>query len=626
MSAKIRFLSFTGGLLSTVIVLITLVSFYNFKSSSVSGYTNQLQTQAQLILESVDQKIQRYFDSLNLMSDMLAIDEQGNIDVEKVTGKLTHMMENLNIVSAYVGLENGVTYLPSGEIKNFNAKKLNREWYTRIFSGEKEIITTPFTSSSGDLVMALAVPVTRQGKVVATLNLNIPINSITHYIESLSESNQIFTAREDGFLLSAIYPDFIGKNLYEKRPSYSAYRDRPGVGHYYNSNGKTYFVINAKAKTTGWTVWAWDTKENIESASRHNLFQSIGLSIVLITTTLVALYFLITKLMYVPIGGEPKQIERMVQQVSEGDLTISNTNYQNTTGILAATLSMVANFRNIIKQINSATDHLGDASQRISDVATTVNQSSENQMEQLEQSATAMNQMSITVCEVARNAQDASVAAEQAYSHSLQGMNVVNDMNNSINNLVQGIENVVEVNCKLEAETQSIDGILEVIDGISEQTNLLALNAAIEAARAGEYGRGFAVVADEVRSLANRTKESTSEIQSMISHLQIEAKRSVKLMQANMADALTTSEKSGAANNALLSIQTSVSAIQNMNEQIATAAEQQTLVASEINSNITAISELAKSTFESSNSNMAMANELTDIAESLNKSVDLFKL
>jgi methyl-accepting chemotaxis protein len=130
----------------------------------------------------------------------------------------------------------------------------------------------------------------------------------------------------------------------------------------------------------------------------------------------------------------------------------------------------------------------------MSNAASEVNQRSESQMMQLEQASTAMNEMTVTVDEVARNALQASSAAKEANDHTTQGISVVGEMNQNIVALVEGIENVVQVSNKLEQETLSIGGILEVIDGISEQTNLLALNAAIEAARAGEHGRGFSVI------------------------------------------------------------------------------------------------------------------------------------
>ncbi|WED29387.1 methyl-accepting chemotaxis protein [Vibrio sp. DW001] len=626
MSAKIKLLSFIGILFTFAILLVTAVSFFNFKSTSVSGYTHSLERQSFLISNALDEKMQRYFDSLNLMSASLSIDDQGNIDVESVTKTLKTIENDLGVLASYVGLKSGITYLPKGEIPNFNAKSLGREWYERIFAGERNIITTPYTSSTGNLVMALAVPVIRSDKVVATLSVNLPVDGITQFIEHLSHDNQLFVSRSDGFILAAKYPDYIGKNLFEMHPSYKEYKDKTGSSHSYQFEGQDYFVVNAVAQSLGWSIWAWDTSSNINAASNDNLVQSTSIAIILVLISLVVVYLLITKLMYVPIGGEPKEIEDLVHKVANGDLSLQHTTTGTESGVYAATLYMTSNLRSIIQNINHAAEELNTSSVKMSSSAKEVNLSSEQQMMQLEQASTAMNQMTVTVDEVARNALQASSAAQEANDYSDRGISVVTEMNQNINKLVQGIEKVVVVTNKLEQETQSIGHILEVISSISEQTNLLALNAAIEAARAGEHGRGFAVVADEVRNLANRTKESTSEIQEMITKLQVEAKQSVELMEVNVHDAQSTSEKSDSANDALQAIRDSVSVILDMNNQIATAAEEQTHVAAEINVNVVEINDIAKSTFDRSKNNTRMANQLTDIASSLNQSVDSFKL
>lgn len=626
MSAKLKLLCSTGVLLAAAILITTLVSFFNFKSASVASYTHTLDTQAYLIANAVDQKMQRYFDSLNLMSNNLSIDADGNVDVAQVTQKLKEIESDLDVLASYVGLKSGITYLPKGEIPNFNAKDLGREWYKRIFAGEKNIITTPYTSSAGNLVMALGVPVIRDGKVVATLCANIPVNSISEYIASLTETNQLYAAREDGFILAAKFPEYVGQNLFELKPSYKEFQAQSGSSHYYEFEGNDYFVINAKAAGTGWTIWAWDMKDNIHSASNNNLLQGSMIAITLIIFSLFVTYILITRLMYRPVGGEPQEIEQTVKSVSEGDLTMAGQSPEQATGIYGATLAMVNNLKSIIEGINGAAEHINSSSVEITSAAENVLTSSETQMKQIEQASTAMNEMTISVDEVANNALQASTAAQEANENSDQGISVVNELNQNIAKLVSGIEAVVEVNNKLELETQSIGSILAVIDEISEQTNLLALNAAIEAARAGDHGRGFSVVADEVRSLANRTKASTNEIQEMIARLQSEAKKSVELMQVSVNDAQATAEKSNSANEALQAIRESVSVILEMNNQIASAVEQQTHVAAEINNNVIEINNIAQTTYSSSSSNSERAKELTSIAESLNRSVEVFKL
>lgn len=628
MSAKAKIIASIGTLFAVVILLIALVGFFNFKSASIDGYTEKLGTQAFLISNAVDQKIQRYFDVLVSTSHQLNVADGSAIDVAKLLKQLEDTQTSLGVLAAYVGFENGETYLPSskGLIPNFNAKSLKREWYTRIFAGESKIITTPYTSSSGNQVMALAVPVKHQGKIIAALSVNLEVNTISQFVNSLSETNQLFVSRSDGYVIASKYPEYVGKNLFELRPSYNNYKQETGSSHSYTFDGEKYFVVNARADNLGWTIWSWDKWQNINAASNSNLALSGFMAVVCIFISLGLMWVLVNKLMYLPIGGEPKEIERIVQEVAKGDLSITAQTNGTETGIYAAVIAMVNNLRQMIEHINTAAHELDSSSHQMSGTSIQVNQSSEQQMVQLDQTATAMNEMTVTVEEVARNAQHASSSVEETNGYSNTGISVVANMHASIATLVDGIEKVVVVTNKLEQETVRIGGILEVIDGISEQTNLLALNAAIEAARAGEQGRGFAVVADEVRNLANRTKESTNEIQDMINRLQVEAKQSVSLMNVNVTDAQTTLSLSDDANKALEAICASVSTIQDMNNQIATAAEEQTHVAAEINASIVEINDLARSTFDCSEQNSNSANKLNQISESLTKSVDVFRL
>jgi len=190
-------------------------------------------------------------------------------------------------------------------------------------------------------------------------------------------------------------------------------------------------------------------------------------------------------------------------------------------------------------------------------------------------------------------------------------------MNETISALIDDANNVQQVITLLGVETTRVGGILDVINGISEQTNLLALNAAIEAARAGDAGRGFAVVADEIRGLANQTKESTNEIQSMIINLQQAAKNATELMEKTSTSASSTGDKSSEAHNALMEISDSTVNIKGVNSQIASSAEEQTISAESINKSIHEINNLARTTYDSSEENKKLAQYLTDLANEL---------
>jgi len=629
MTAKVKILLLIGLLFATAILMVTGVGFSSFQSASTASNMTKMEDQAFLISKAVDQKMKRYFDALHIAADDIGMDENGLTDVRATIFSLGLLTKEMKVQDAYVTTQEPKTYAYGfdGINPGFNAREKKREWFLRVMNGEDNVITTPYKSSRGFDVMALAVPIKRNGKVIGVLCLNMNVNQITEFINELSPENQLFVSREDGYLLAARDKDLIGQNLYELRPSYQAYKAEAASHHNYDFEGDEYTVASVLIPGFRWSVWSWGTIADINHASNENLMVSLVMALIFIVVALYLVYLIVMKVMYLPIGGEPTEIERIVQKIAEGDLrSVSDSRTGQETGVYKALLTMVESLKDIIESINHSSQQLTDSSSHMLESAEKVNSSSESQMNQLDQTSTAMNEMTVTVDEVARNALQASTSADEANTHSDTGIQVVNIMNNKISTLVSGISDVQEVMNKLEGEIENIGNIIEVIRGISDQTNLLALNAAIEAARAGEFGRGFSVVADEVRSLANRTQESTTEIQTMINSLQTESKNSVELMQLNVNNAQSTAEKSQEASNALEEIRRSVSVIQDMNNQIATAAEEQTLVAGEINQSIVSINDIAKITFESSANNTKSADALSEIAQGLNKRVEIFKL
>ncbi len=228
--------------------------------------------------------------------------------------------------------------------------------------------------------------------------------------------------------------------------------------------------------------------------------------------------------------------------------------------------------------------------------------------------------------EVARPGAMAAEAAHSADDESNQGRGVVQETIDTIDSLASDIGQAVQVINQLEENSDNIGGVLDVIRGIAEQTNLLALNAAIEAARAGEQGRGFAVVADEVRTLAHRTQESTQEIQSMIESLQSGARNAVEVMNKSNERSQVCVTKAASAGESLTSITSSVKQINDMNLQIATAAEEQTSVAEEINRNVLQIRTLVEGTTSGARQTSAASMELTKLATALQALVGQFKI
>ena len=278
-----------------------------------------------------------------------------------------------------------------------------------------------------------------------------------------------------------------------------------------------------------------------------------------------------------------------------------------------------------VRQVAQANSGLSAAAETLGGVTKTAQEGMAHQQADTEQLATAMNQMVATVQEVARNANTAADSTRQADSETVKGRKVVEATMTAVESLAEELDRTRRSIEILAEDSTSIGTVLDVINGVAEQTNLLALNAAIEAARAGEQGRGFAVVADEVRTLAQRTQESTKEIQEIIERLQAGAQNAVGSMGENAEKASKTVEEAARAGDTLNAITAAVSTINEMNTQIASAAEEQASTAEEINRSVIAIRDVATSTAQGVERTRGASDELRDLAERLQSSVGKLK-
>ncbi|WP_409201466.1 methyl-accepting chemotaxis protein [Pseudomonas fluorescens] len=247
-------------------------------------------------------------------------------------------------------------------------------------------------------------------------------------------------------------------------------------------------------------------------------------------------------------------------------------------------------------------------------------------MAEIDQVATAVHEMTATAQDVARNATQAAQAASHADQAAAQGMQIVRDTSNSIGVLAIEIGKAVGVVQTLAKDSENINAILTAIRGIAEQTNLLALNAAIEAARAGEQGRGFAVVADEVRNLAQKTQKATEEIQTMIQQLQQGTRDVVRVMEDSQNRTDESVQQAAKAAEALETITQAVSVINDMNTQIASAAEEQSAVADDINRNVINIGQVANEVAGGADESSAASADLTKLAEQQRRLINQFKV
>ncbi len=339
---------------------------------------------------------------------------------------------------------------------------------------------------------------------------------------------------------------------------------------------------------------------------------------------------IVTFLVISVVGRGLQRTIHMMEDISagEGDLTQRlEVRGKDELSVLAAAFNyFVDKIHYVVSLVSSATTQVGAAAEELSANSEEMSNHVMLTQSETDQVATAMNQMTATAQEVARNAAQAADSAAQAEQATGEGRRVVERTISAIKSLAGEVENATEVIHRLESDSAEIGKVLDVIRGIAEQTNLLALNAAIEAARAGEQGRGFAVVADEVRTLAQRTQQSTQEIQEMIERLQSGASHAVGVMDQGRERAQASVEQAAGAGASLSAITEAVARINEMNAQIASAAEEQTSVAEEINRNIINISDGVNQSTQGARQTALASEELARLAAELQGLVGQFKI
>ncbi|MFA5531280.1 MAG: methyl-accepting chemotaxis protein [Thiohalomonadaceae bacterium] len=365
--------------------------------------------------------------------------------------------------------------------------------------------------------------------------------------------------------------------------------------------------------------------QDLDKQINRDLLASGGIQLGLFVAGFVVLFTLLQRMVIGPINRVRNTMED-IERDSDLSRHIEVTSRDEVGRMAEAFNRMVAKFRESLSHVSEATQRLAGSAGRVSEVSHATVQAVLEQQRETDQVATAMNEMTSTVQEVARNATRTADASQGANNEARKGALVATEALGGIEVLMQQIQSAADAVHELDEKSEGINTVLEVIRSIAEQTNLLALNAAIEAARAGEQGRGFAVVADEVRSLANRSHGATEEIRQLIDQLHTGVRDAVRAMGLAEAKAKEGSDMVEHSAEALGAIAGEVSTISDMNAQIATAAEEQSAVAEEINRNVTNISQLADQTSEGARQTSRVSEELVGLAEQLQAAVSRFRV
>ncbi|MFU2207543.1 methyl-accepting chemotaxis protein [Solidesulfovibrio sp. C21] len=621
------------------ILALAYFSYYRFSQSSEKVNNERLETIAIAVGNAVSEKASVYFNVLELAAKMMP-GTPGLPEDALLAYRLDLMhkiIEQTKTGEAYFCLKDGRTYswASKGIIPNFNAKTLGREWYKRLFNGEKRIITTPYTSSIGAIVMAVGVPILQDGNIVGTICANLGLTDITNFTNSIMNYKNIILTRGDGYILAHQDKKYIGKNIKSIIPGLN-------TGSIENTDGKIDFSLDGEAyvgylytiKGLDWKVWVYDKLTSIKKDSRNNLKLTAIIAAIALVLSAIIVHMLSSLLLFNPLG---KSVE-FSTAVAHGELNKTlDVHRKDEVGVLAESLrKMVASLKGKIAEAQVATaqadketenahhaaeeakqakqaaeraksEGMLQAARQLESVVEVVTSASEELSAQVEQStrgageqshsisetATAMEEMNATVLEVAKNASQAAEIATEAKGKAKKGSQVVSEVITRVGEVQSTALDLKTDMTELGAQAEGIGRILSVISDIADQTNLLALNAAIEAARAGEAGRGFAVVADEVRKLAEKTQTATKEVGEAIRNIQDGTRKNISNVELAVTkiDAVTE-----LANQSGESLNTIVSLVDQTTDQvrsIATASEQQSAASEEINHSIDGINTIA---------------------------------
>ena len=498
-----------------------------------------------------------------------------------------------------------------------------------------------YAPSNDEPASFISLPIEVAGEpLIIALQLSIDsINSIMQQRSGMGETGESYLVGSDllmrsdsyldpeGHTVKASFAGNVSNNGVDTVAANLAIAGETGAQEIIDYNGNAVLSAYTPIDVHGirWALLSEiDVAEAFEAVDQ--LYMNITLLVLVCVAVVIAVAFYIARTITRPLGGEPEDMMVIANTIADGDLTMEFEQTNSTSGVYLAMHKMSERLKTMISEIIDDSNMLASSSEECSVASMDTSRNLGEQQQNIEQLATAIQEMSASINNVAENASQVAGSVQTAQQQSSSSNQQLQHTITDINQLDKEIGEAHDVIIALEQESHSISAVLEVIRGIAEQTNLLALNAAIEAARAGEQGRGFAVVADEVRTLAEKTQESTKSIEEMISNLQSSSQQAVKVMATSHETADNTLKNANLTGEAINTINQEIDSVLQMAELIASAVEQQAGVCEEINQNITAINDVAYQNSASANQVTAASQNISEVAVQLNQLSLQFKV
>ncbi|MGE8409381.1 MAG: methyl-accepting chemotaxis protein [Pseudomonas sp.] len=511
--------------------------------------------------------------------------------------------KNKAFTSVFVSTDSNHYYNEKGLDRTLSRNNPADKWFFGfVDSGNNRMLNIDIDGATGELALFIDYRIEKDGKLVGIGGLGLRMTEMSELIHNFSfgERGRVMLVRGDGLIQVHPQNEHGGKRQLSEQIGADAAKAVLGShdgfqSSHFERDGEKFLALSLPLRDLNWRLVA-EVPESQIYAQVHETVWLTSLTGVAVALVSLLLVILLARGIVRPI----RQVTSALIDIGDGGGDLSHRlddTRRDELGDLARGFNrFLDSQRKLIGEVLSTSERLGQAVGQVTHVVVNTADRSGRQQEMTEMVATAVHQMGLTVQEIAQNAGNAAHASQTARNEALQAREVVQRSITHIEEMSEDIGAAATAVGELATEVASIDEVLSVIRSISEQTNLLALNAAIEAARAGEMGRGFAVVADEVRTLAQRTQVSTGEIQQMIQRLKQGTGTAVESMHAGQAATGTGVESSQLTGTSLTTITGQVEHISDLNLQVATATEEQSVVTDEINRNVQGISDLARQT------------------------------